>query len=213
MTRVKLCGMFRDEDIPAVVDAAPDLCGFVVEVPSSPRSVSVERLVELCSLMDAIESAEAARSRIGRVGVFVNAPIPYVARAAEAAGLDLVQLHGNENRPYIDALRGRLPRGVRIIQAFRPRVPADAVRIEESHADLVLLDAGQGSGTAFDWSLAAPVTRPFLLAGGLAPETLAEAIREVSPWGVDMSSGIETDGVKDPEKMKAAVAAARGRSV
>ena len=223
-TRIKLCGMYRDEDIAAVVAARPDFVGFIVDFPQSHRSISPERLRELCALLDeeeatvretarwAVPAAAAVPPRILRVGVLVNQPLARAARIARDANLDFVQLHGNEDRPYVDALRSRLPRGCGIIQAFRMRSAADAVRAEESHADLVLLDAGQGAGEAFDWQLATQVTRPFLLAGGLTPQNIPAAVAAVRPWGVDLSSGIETDRVKDPAKMAAAVTAVHGAS-
>lgn len=209
-TRIKLCGLTREEDIRAVAEIRPDFCGFVVDVPTSSRNVSPEHLVELTGLLARLEAdAPAGTPRIQRVGVFVNRPLGTVADIAAAAHLDFVQLHGNEDRPYIDALRAKLPKGTGIIKAFRMGSAANIRAIDESHADLVLLDSGQGSGKAFDWTLAARVSRPFLLAGGLGPDNVAEAIAAVRPWGVDMSSGIETDGLKDPKKMAAAVAAVR----
>lgn len=209
-TRIKLCGLAREEDVRAVARIRPDFCGFVVNVPASRRSVSPERLVRLCGLLDRLEAERAPGTpRILRVGVLANQPLGTVADMASAAHLDFVQLHGNENRPYIDALRAKLPRGCGIIKAFRMRSASDAAAADESHADLVLLDSGAGSGETFDWGLASRVGRPFLLAGGLGPGNLDEAIRAVHPWGVDMSSGVETDGRKDPKKMRAAVEAAR----
>ena len=202
--RVKLCGMFRDEDVQAVAEARPDLCGFIVDFPKSHRSVTPARLESLCSCL---QSCEPASAPIWRVGVFVDEPMEQLVRIVDAGCIDLVQLHGSEDAAYIDELRDRT--GVGIIQAFRIRSAADAAAAEASAADLVLLDNGQGTGEGFDWSLVASVGRPFMLAGGLGPENVAQAIEEVRPWGVDMSSGIETEKRKDPAKMAAAVAAVR----
>lgn len=213
-TKVKLCGLSRDDDIRAAIAAAPDMVGFVVDFPRSHRNVSPARLVELCGLLGRIER-ETRASRIARVGVFVDEPIEETARIAYAAGLDAVQLHGSEDDAYIARLKstlgtvfslGNVPR---IVQAVQVACPADVDRARSSPADLVLLDAGQGAGRTFDWSLVRDVGRPFLLAGGLGPENVARAIVEVDPWGVDMSSGVETNRKKDPLKMKAAVAAVR----
>ena len=202
--RVKLCGMFRDEDVQAVAEARPDLCGFIVDFPKSHRNVTPARLAGLC---DRLLECEPASAPIWRVGVFVDEPMEQLVRIVDAGCIDLVQLHGNEDAAYIDELRDRT--GVGIIQAFRIRSAADAAAAEASAADLVLLDNGQGTGEGFDWSLVASVGRPFMLAGGLGPENVAQAIEEVRPWGVDMSSGIETEKFKDPAKMAAAVAAVR----
>ena len=144
---------------------------------------------------------------IYRVGVFVDYPLDALVDLVKQGAVDLVQLHGAETNAYIEELRQRT--GVGIIQAFRVREPADVQRAEASLADMVLLDNGQGTGQQFDWDLVSVVHRPFMLAGGLGPENVAEAVEEVRPWGVDMSSGVETDKLKDPEKMVAAVEAVR----
>ena len=230
-TRVKLCGMSREEDVDAVMAACPDLCGFIVDFPKSHRNVSPERVAELTARMDAAEAAAAeaaadaaaaataaepdaaptasARIPVWRVGVFVDEPALELVRIVRASGLDLVQLHGHEDAAYVEELRALAPE-LGLIQAFKVRTPDDVERACASPADLVLLDNGQGTGEAFDWSLCARAARPFMLAGGLAPENVASAIRQVRPWGVDMSSGIETGRVKDPAKIQAAVAAVRG---
>lgn len=206
--RVKLCGMFREADMDAVERAAPDMCGFIVDFPRSHRSVDPARLSALTSAIEGCEVGEGAdRHPLWRVGVFVDKPVAELAGIVEACGIDVVQLHGFEDAAYLDELRQRIDVG--IIQAFAVKGPADVARAQASSADLVLLDAGQGSGQTFDWSLVAKAGRPFLLAGGLGPETVARAVAEVRPWGVDMSSGIETDTLKDPDKMAAAVAAVR----
>lgn len=196
--RVKLCGMSRDEDIVAVNDAGPDLCGFVINFPRSPRSVSPESLGQLVGELD---------ETILAVGVFVDQPTAFVAQVAHDL-VDVVQLHGSERNSYIARLRTLTD--APIIQAFRVRTSADVMRANASFADLVLLDNGWGTGRPFDWSLIGGVRCPFMLAGGLTADNVAGAIRSLSPWGVDMSSGIETDGRKDSQKIKAATQAARG---
>ena len=200
--RIKLCGMSRPEDVAAANACRPDLVGFIVDFPRSHRNVPVEGLSALVS-----ELAED----IPAVGVFVDEPVDRVAEAV-AAGINAVQLHGNEDEAYLARLRGALPQGTPVVQAFRVRAAGDVERANASSADLVLLDAGQGSGRTFDWALLAHAARPYLLAGGLGPGNVAGAVRELRPWGVDMSSGIETAGRKDPDKMAAAVAAVRGET-
>ena len=196
--RVKLCGMSRDEDIVAVNDAGPDLCGFVINFPRSPRSVSPESLGQLVGELD---------ETILAVGVFVDQPTAFVAQVAHDL-VDVVQLHGSERNSYIARLRTLTD--APIIQAFRVRTNADVMRANASFADLVLLDNGWGTGRPFDWSLIGGVRCPFMLAGGLTADNVAGAVGTLSSWGVDMSSGIETDGHKDSQKIKAATQAARG---
>lgn len=209
--KVKLCGMTREADLDAVVAAQPDYVGFVVDFPRSRRSVSPERLVELVVHLRQREGERGCGSseRIAAVGVFVDEPPERLAEVVRRAALDAVQLHGHEDEAYLAELRGLLPAGTLVIQAFRVREPADVARAEASAADLVLLDNGQGTGERFDWSLVRGVRRPFLLAGGLTPENLPEAVRELRPFGVDLSSGLETDGLKDHAKIAAAVRAVR----
>ena len=214
--RVKLCGLWRDEDIEAVRAAAPDYCGFVIDFPRSHRSVTPERAIELgCALAD---------SGIARVGVFVDEAPETIVRIAAAGAIDAVQLHGHEDAAYVRDLRELLDttglgRKAQIIQALKVRSADDLAAAENSPADLVLLDNGQGTGEAFDWSLLAvdaPTrpSRPFVLAGGLTPQNVASAVVATRPFGVDMSSGIESPGpdgqpAKDPQKMIDAVAAVR----
>ena len=142
------------------------------------------------------------------VGVFVDAAPEDVAALLNAGLIDAAQLHGHEDGAYIRRLRAltKAP----LIQAFRMDGEGDVRAAEASAADFVLLDAGNGgTGSAFDWSLARKVRRPYFLAGGLAPENVGAAFKRLSPYGVDVSSGIETDGYKDAEKMAAFAAAVR----
>lgn len=198
---VKLCGLNRPADVEAANAAAPDLAGFVVGVAGSRRSVNPARLAELVGLLD--------RSRTLAVGVFVDLPVAEVACLVAAGLLDVVQLHGHEGPDYLAELRSYVD--VPVVRALRLDGAASLERGRESAADLVLFDHGSGgTGRTCDWGLLQGFSaRPFVLAGGLGPANVAEAVRRVRPWGVDMSSGIETDGVKDPTKMIAAAAAAR----
>ena len=213
---VKLCGLTCERDVDAALEAGADLLGFVSDVPASRRSVGPARLAELCARVHACASGSPAGPP-WCVGVFVDEPVArlfaLLGQGPDAVGPDIVQLHGHEDDAYIAELRralGAVGEDVGIVQAFRIREPADVARANASAADMVLLDAGAGCGRAFDWSLAWLCTRPFFLAGGLGPCNLAQAAAQARPWGVDMSSGIETDGKKDSIKMKAVVRAARG---
>lgn len=199
MTKIKLCGLSRPCDIDFVNAVQPDFCGFVIDVPKSRRNVTPEQVRALC--------ARLAPS-IKAVGVFVNAPPEEVAALLETHAIVAAQLHGQEDDAYIRSLR-RLT-DAPIIQAFHAASPADIERANRSIADCILLDHGAGgTGCTFDWSLTDRVTRPYILAGGLTPENLPRAIERCHPFAVDLGSGVETNGCKDLNKMRAAVAAVR----
>ncbi len=199
MTRIKICGLFQPRDIDYINEARPDWCGFILNFPKSHRNVSVDEL-------------RALRARLTEgvtpVGVFVDQPVEVVAALLAEGLIDLAQLHGHEDGAYIAQLRALAP-GKPIWRAFKVRSPADVQEAEDCPADLVVLDGGQGAGRVFDWSLVREVRRPFLLAGGLTPENIPQAVRALQPYGVDLSSGVETDRQKDRSKILAAVAAAR----
>ena len=199
MTRIKLCGMRRAEDIAAVNELRPDYICFVV-AKKSRRCVDAETAAALKKLLS---------PGIPAVGVFVDEDAEQVARLLEEGVIDLAQLHGHEDEKTVARLRQLTDRP--IIQAFRVFSAEDIRKAERSPADLVLLDAGAGGGTAFDWELLRAIRRPFFLAGGLDPENVGPAVAEFRPFGVDVSSGIETDGAKDPVKMRAFVAAVKAR--
>ena len=200
--RIKCCGMFRPEDIQAVNAAMPDFCGFVVNVPASHRSVAPEQVLELRAEL---------RGDIEAVGVFVDEDPAVMGRLVDDGGIDVVQLHGHEDAAYIEALRAALRNAEdkAIAQAFIVKDTSDIEAARESVADMVLLDAGLGSGTTFDWQLIRDFDRPYFLAGGLTPENVAEALDLTNAAYLDTSSGIETDGVKDPAKMQAFAEAVR----
>ena len=195
MTKIKICGLRRPQDIEAVNAARPDFAGFVVEVPGSRRSVDKRELRELAGRLE---------EGILSVGVFVNAPPELVAELLEEGTLDLAQLHGQEDEIYMAELRRLTEKP--LIQAFSIQTGQAAEQALESRADYLLLDQGRGgTGQTFDWSLLPEINRPFFLAGGLGEENLERAIRQVRPWAVDLSSSLETDGQKDPEKIRRAV--------
>ncbi|MBR0283314.1 MAG: phosphoribosylanthranilate isomerase [Oscillibacter sp.] len=199
MTRIKICGLSRPEDVEAVNAAKPDFCGFVVNFPKSRRNVSPERLRALRGLL---------RGDIIPVGVFVDQPPELVAELQNQGVITVAQLHGREDEAYLSRLRA-LTDGKPVWKAFRVRTAADVEAARRSTADRVLLDNGTGTGAAFDWSLVRDMGRPWILAGGLTPETLPDAVRALRPWCADLSSGVETDGQKDPVKILAAVEAIR----
>ena len=205
MTKIKICGLYHRSDIDYVNRAEPDWCGFVINFPKSHRNVTPEQAREL--------RAGLSR-RVTPVGVFVDSPVETVAELLDDGTLAAAQLHGHEDETYIARLRSLahghpMWSGYEIWKAFKICAPADLDAANASAADLVLLDNGYGTGETFDWSLAGGVKRPFLLAGGLTPENIPDAIRQIRPYGLDISSGVETDKKKDLKKILAAVAAAR----
>ena len=199
MTRIKICGLSRPQDVACVNQAKPDWCGFVVNFPKSRRSVTPDQLRSLRRELD---------PSVVPVGVFVDQPVEVVTDLLNRGIISIAQLHGGEGEDYTAALRAAAP-GKEIWKAFQVHEPADLERAIVFPADRILLDSGQGTGRTFDWSLLRHFPRPYLLAGGLDPENLPTAIRTLHPYGVDLSSGVETDGLKDFTKIQAAVAAAR----
>ena len=195
MVKIKICGLSRTEDIAAVNEARPDYCGFVIQVPSSRRNVTEEQLRTLKAQLS---------DRIRAVGVFVNADPALPETLLRDGVIDIAQLHGERT-------------GKPVIKAFSVAAGEDLERAFSSCADMVLLDHGQGgTGEAFDWTVleryragGEEPEKPFFLAGGLSPDNISEAVRRCMPFGVDLSSAVETDGKKDREKIMAAVAAVR----
>ena len=198
-TRIKICGLTRQEDIQAVNEAKPDFCGFIVEFPKSRRNVTVEQLKALRENLD---------NSILPVGVFVNAPVELPAQLLNEEIISLAQLHGQEDEAYIRKLKTMTDQ--LIIRAFSIKNEEDINRALRSEADYILLDQGAGgTGETFDWNLVPSIKRPWFLAGGLGCDNLAAAIEQLHPWAVDLSSSVETDGHKDPDKIIAAVQTVR----
>ena len=196
--KIKLCGLTRPCDIEAVNELQPDYIGFVF-AKKSRRYVSPEKAKELKAML---------APGIQVVGVFVNEEPEQIAALLEAGTIDVAQLHGQESETEIRRLREVTDHP--LIQAFRIDTEQDVERANASTADYVLLDSGAGgTGTVFDWNLLQAIRRPYFLAGGLDTENLRTVRAKLNPYGVDVSSGIETGGYKDKEKMTAFVAAAR----
>ncbi len=196
--KIKLCGLTRPCDIEAVNELQPDYIGFVF-AKKSRRYVSPEKAEELKAML---------APGIQAVGVFVNEEPERIVSLLEAGTIDVAQLHGQEGEREIRRLRELTDHP--LIQAFRIDTEQDVERANASTADYVLLDSGAGgTGTVFDWDLLQAIRRPYFLAGGLDTENLGTVKAKLNPYGIDVSSGIETDGYKDKEKMTAFVAAAR----
>lgn len=218
--KVKMCGISKVETIPAIIDAKPDYMGLVFA--PSKRQVTVEQAKTLVEELykqnvvgnnseaeqtESVTSLDTASSKtIKTVGVFVNETIDNLLKIAEEVKLDVIQLHGDEVESFIQILKEQS--NVEVWKAVQVRSAADAEKWIDSSADMLLFDAYHkdergGTGEVFDWSSLDEFERPFMLAGGIDSTNVARAIRTVRPYGLDISSGIETEGVKDDEKMKA----------
>lgn len=199
MTKIKLCGMMEPKDIETANYLKPDYIGFIF-APKSRRYVTKIQAAAMKAILN---------PKIQVVGVFVNEKPEVIAEYLKEEIIDVAQLHGQEDEDYIRRLRNLTEN--QLLQAFRIQTEEDVKKAVKSSADLILLDAGAGgTGTSFDWSLIRNIERSWILAGGLYPENVAEAIRQLKPYGVDVSSGIETDGKKDLQKMERFVNAVRG---
>ena len=197
MTKIKLCGLRTLADIEAANALRPDLVGFVLD-ETRRRWVPPETLRALRA---------ALSPEIKAVGVFVDAPADTVAALLNDGTLDLAQLHGHEDEAYLAAVRAQTKKP--LVQAFQIRSAADLARAAASTADGLLLDSGCGTGARFDWTPLRDFRRPYFLAGGLTPENVGAAVAALHPAGVDVSSGVETNGAKDKTKMAAFVEAVR----
>lgn len=197
MTKIKLCGLSRPSDIDAANELKPDYIGFVF-APKSKRYVMPEKAMELKQML---------LPEIQAVGVFVNERPESIAKLLQDGIIDMAQLHGDEGENYITQLRQFTDKP--IIKAFRIQNASDIADAEQSSAEYILLDSGAGTGTVFDWKMIQSMQRPYFLAGGLDSDNVAEAVKTLHPYAVDVSSGIETDGLKSKTKMAAFVAAVR----
>ena len=189
MTKIKMCGIRRPEDISFANAVRPDYIGYVL-YEKSKRYVTPSAAVRLSSMLD---------DSIVIVGVFVDAPADEVITLYKSGTIGIAQLHGSEDDNYIMQMKNA---GVPTIKAFIIRSEEDIERAEKCPADMILLDSGMGSGCKFDHSLVAKIRRPYFLAGGLSPDNAAEAVEALHPYAVDASSGLETDGFKDLQKMR-----------
>ena len=197
MTKIKLCGLSRIEDIEAANNLKPDFIGFVFAAKSK-RRVSHLKAAELKSKLNPETKA---------VGVFLDDDLDTVGALMNLGIVDLVQLHGSEDEEYISKLRAITDKP--IIKAFIINNEDDVKQAEASSADYILLDGGKGEGRAFNWKLLESIKRPYFLAGGLNADNAEAAVADLHPFAVDVSTGIESGGVKDKEKMAAFVTAVR----
>jgi phosphoribosylanthranilate isomerase len=190
MTRIKICGLSRLQDIDAVNQAKPDYIGFVFA--KSKRQIDSETAQTLKRALD---------PDIKAVGVFVNQPLSKIIELAESGIIDVIQLHGDEDESLIPLLKEKT--GLPVIRAMRIKTQDD---IRKTIADYPLFDTYDpnqygGSGECFNWDLVDDIKAPFFLAGGLNSQNIEKAILNTHPFCVDISSGVETDGKKDPKKI------------
>ncbi len=208
MTKIKICGLKTLPDALAAVEAGADLLGFNF-YPKSVRFIEIEACARITAVL------RRDHPSVQLVGVFVNSSVGEIERTLEACFLDLAQLSGDESPALCEALQGKA------FKAFHG-IPSTAVQpYSRSSAPAFLVDGAApgaygGTGIAADWSAAAELARqyPLLLAGGLKPDNVAEAVVQVKPWGVDVASGVETGpGRKDAVKMRAFVDAVRSMNL
>ena len=194
--KIKLCGIRRDEDIEYMNELLPDYVGFIL-AEGYRRTVSPDTALYLRSRLN---------PKIKTVGVFVNQPVELVKKCMKKIGLDVCQLHGDENAEYIDSLSGM---NAEIWKAVRVKSAEDIENVQKLNVSKLLLDSFSestygGSGKTADWEIIKSVCikKPFLLAGGLNESNIEKALKAVKPYGADISGGIETNGFKDREKAK-----------
>ncbi|CCZ34246.1 n-(5'-phosphoribosyl)anthranilate isomerase [Firmicutes bacterium CAG:646] len=197
MTRIKFCGVSCMSDVEAVNELMPEYIGFVF-VKTSKRYLSPERAEKLKKHLN---------PDITAVGVFADEDIKRIAELCDRELIDMVQLHGKENEKEIQSLRAHIVQP--IIKAFCVKTMEDIRKAKRSSADYILLDSGAGTGIVFDWKLIKEIGRPYFLAGGIQSENVGDAVKQLNPYAVDVSSGIETGGRKDKKKMQALIAAVR----
>lgn len=195
MSRIKICGIKRAEDIEIVNKYKPDYIGFVFS--KSPRQVDFNTAQRLKAMLD---------RDIQAVGVFVNEPIELIQKLCRCRIIDMIQLHGDEDEDYINRLRAVVK--CRIIKAVRVKSTAQILKEEQKRCDFLLLDtyskgAYGGSGQKFNWDLIPEdLVKEYFLAGGLDITNIQQAIKSLNPFCVDVSSSVETDGFKDEKKVK-----------
>jgi phosphoribosylanthranilate isomerase len=213
MIRIKICGIREEAHARAAAEAGADFIGLVFS--SSPRQVTPARAEKIVSAL------KKAGAKTEAVGVFVNTPVGRVKKIADSCHLDWVQLSGDEPWVYCHELALPVIKAVRVSRHYQPALVCTDLaygrKILGTQKHLFLLDSNArfrygGTGRAFDWKLAQPVAQrfPVIVAGGLTPKNVTEAIRTIKPWGVDVSSGVETRGNKDMDKVRKFIEAVRG---
>lgn len=212
MTKIKICGIKTEEQAIAAAGAGADFIGLVFAL--SPRQISADKAEKI------VAALRKSGVKTEAIGVFVNTHAGSINRIAEKCNLDRVQLSGDEpweycreiDKPIVKVIRvsrNQLPSQVCKDLAYGTRLLKDRSLV--FHLDSNVREKYGGTGMTFDWKLAVPIARefPVIIAGGLNPDNVARAIKLISPWGVDVSTGVETRGVKDVEKIKAFIKAVK----
>lgn len=204
--KIKICGLTRREDVLAVNQWKPDYAGLVFA--PGKRQLTAEKARELRELL---------LPEIPSVGVFVNSPMESILSLAENRTIDLIQLHGDEDGAYILELKKRLPSPLPIIKAVRVQRAEDMIRAEELPADFLLFDTYTkglygGSGRTFDWTMIPAIKKPWFLAGGIGFSNIKDAMK-TKAFCLDLSSSLETEGKKDPEKIKEIIQTLRSENL
>lgn len=196
-TELKICGLSRMEDVIAVNRHGADYAGFVF-FKKSKRYIDPYKAGELIEFL---------RSDIKSVGVFMDEPLDSVISTARISGVEMIQLHGHESEEYVEYVKRTLERPV--IKAFKADEEGALEKALHTTADYVLIDSGAGTGKKFDWNILKDFKREYFLAGGLDPDSVGEAISLLEPFAVDVSSGVETDGIKDEKKIESFIKAVK----
>ncbi|HWT74434.1 MAG TPA: phosphoribosylanthranilate isomerase [Mobilitalea sp.] len=204
MSKIKICGLSRPADIDMVNKVLPDYIGFVFA--QSRRQVSEATARELKAMLS---------DQIQAVGVFVNAAPKTIISICKAGIIDIIQLHGDEDEEYISSLKALVSKP--IMKAVRVRSTEDILETAKLTCDYLLLDAYKedqygGSGETFDWTVITKTSKPFFLAGGINTGNVEHALSLANPYCIDVSSGVETDGFKDYDKIKDIVAKVRSKA-
>lgn len=190
--KVKICGLSRAVDIDVINQYKPDYCGFIIDFPKSHRNIGIDTLEKFTNQLD--------KNNVTPVGVFVNEPVETVAELLNDDIIRVAQLHGSEDNEYISELK-MLTNNATVWQAIQIKSDEDIEKANTSTADFIILDAGQGAGVTFDWSHLAKVNRDYGLAGGLNFDNIGDALKTGATL-LDVSGGVETDRLKDAEKIK-----------
>ena len=212
MTRIKICGIKNEAHAIALAKAGVDFIGLVFA--SSPRQITPDYAKKIVELLKTKEN------RAETVGVFVNTEVGKVNRIADLCGLDWVQLSGDEPWQYCKELNRPVIKTIRVSRNFKPeKIIADLSYGEKIlakqkhlyHIDSNVPEKYGGTGQPFNWKLAKPIAEafPVIMAGGLTPENVREAIGIIKPWGVDVSTGVETKGAKDMDKINRFISAVK----
>ncbi len=199
MSKIKICGLYRDTDIEYVNTTKPDFAGFIIDFPSSHRSIDLINLKSLINNLD---------KNIKSVCVFVNKPVEYIEPFVKIC--DVIQLHGSEDNEYIQKLQSKVG-NIEIWKAFKIKDSNDIDKVNNCVANMVLLDNGYGTGEVFDWSMIKGINREFILAGGINNRNVCEAIKKFNPYAIDLSSSVETNKIKDFTKIKNIIETVRGK--